>query len=242
MDSGRGDMNGTPVAINGNPKRSTGPLGSHRILLTIVGIGVLLISAIAFATRSDDGQEGDSKAGGTGTAPFPHSRSGAQSAAANYAATLGGRDMFDKDARHRLVRHLMDPQVENKFQTGLDEDYSPELNRKIGLTADGKAPKGTTFVNQTMPAGTKVKDYSSATATVAVWCSGVLGVAGEGKKAPSANWFTMNLTLTWTDGTWKVRDFEQTDGPTPAAADKPASPSQDIGRTVEEYEGLTYTQ
>ena len=73
-----------------------------------------------------------------------------------------------------------DPGIADGLLSKLDKAYSPAFLRRVGLNENGSAPSGLTFVSRTMPVGTKVTDLSSDAATVEVWCSGLVGLAGAG--------------------------------------------------------------
>ncbi|MGX1671209.1 hypothetical protein [Streptomyces sp. NPDC055400] len=245
-DGGQGDVYGGAAR---RPARS-----SSRSLITVVGVVVLLVAAIAFANRgdssSDDGnakKPDTSPTAATGTKPvrsgFAHDEQGAQSAAANYAVQLGSAEMFNKAQRDRILQEVITPSRVTGFEGTLDKAYSPEFNTNVGLNADGSSPKGYTFVSRTTPIGTKATDYSASTANVAVWCSGLLGMAGENSKNPVTNsWFTISMKLEWTGGDWKIVTHSQKDGPAPVPGDERASGSDEIANAVEGYGGFTYAR
>ncbi|MFI6862916.1 hypothetical protein ACIBKZ_23995 [Streptomyces sp. NPDC050421] len=242
------------------------PARSSRSLVTVVGVIVLLLAAIAFANMGGgDGDKGgasgsnDKKAGAaptaaTGTKPvtgkngeipsgFAHDEQGAQSAAANYAATFGSDGMFNDDSRREIVQALADSSTRASLQAGFDADYSQAFLAQIGLTADGSAPAGSTFVNRTMPAGTKIKQYSAETADVDVWCTGLFGLTGEKSTKPvTSGWFTVTMKLKWAGSDWKVLETGQKQGPTPVTGDNPVSGSDEIADTVNGFGGFTYAR
>ncbi|MFI8874140.1 hypothetical protein [Streptomyces sp. NPDC055243] len=238
---------------------------SSRSLVTVVGVVVVLIAAIAFANRGGEGSSsggggGDGKKAGadptaaTGEQPvdgktagipsgFAKSEQGVQSAAANYASALGSDGMFNQTRRHQIVQTIADPSSVNKLQNGFDSDYSQAFLKKIGLNNAGSAPAGSTFVNRTLPAGTKIKSYSASSATVEVWCSGLFGLTGENSTNPvTGSWFTVTMKLKWSDDDWKVLDSSQKSGPTPVNGDNPISGADEIGEAVKEYGGFTYAR
>ncbi|MFH8736885.1 hypothetical protein [Streptomyces sp. NPDC017964] len=229
---------------------------SSRSLITVVGVVVLLIAAIAFANRGGDESssgDGDAKKPGasataaTGTKPvasgFAHDKQGAQSAAANYAVKLGSAEMFNKAQRDRILQEVITPSRVTSFEGTLDKAYSPEFNKNVGLNADGSSPQGYTFVSRTTPIGTKATDHSENTAAVDVWCSGLLGLAGENSNNPVTNsWFTISMKLEWTDGDWKIVTHSQKDGPAPVPGDERASSSDEIANAVDGYGGFTYAR
>ncbi|MFC9889088.1 hypothetical protein [Streptomyces pilosus] len=246
----------------GGPRR--GARSSSRSLVTVVGVVVVLIAAIAFANRGGDdsaAEEGGSadspKAAATapsGKKPvdaktagipsgFAHDRQGAESAAANYAVALGSDGMFRPDRRREIVQALADSRSVDSLQSGFDADYSADFLKSLGLDANGKAPDGSTFVNRTVPAGTKVTAYSDNAATVEVWCHGLFGLAGEKSTNPvTSSWFTVTMKLNWSGDDWKVSETSQKTGPTPVPGDNPVSGADEISKAVQEFGGLTYAR
>ncbi|MFF3909574.1 hypothetical protein ACFYZJ_27155 [Streptomyces sp. NPDC001848] len=236
---------------------------SSRSLVTVVGVVVLLIAAIAFANRG--GGSSSSADGGrtrTDSAPtaasgvrpvqsknggipsgFAHDQQGAQSAAANYAVALGSADMFTKTGRDAILKAVITPSKVTDFQARLDKAYTADFNKKIGLNEDGTAPQGYTFVSRTNPIGTKLTAFTTDKATVEVWCSGLLGLAGQNSTNPvTSSWFTLVLQLEWNGGDWKIVTDSQKDGPAPVPGDERASTANDMGKAVEEYGGFTYAR
>ncbi|MEU4268909.1 hypothetical protein [Streptomyces sp. NPDC026092] len=241
------------------------PRGS-RSLITAVGVVVLLIAAIAFANRGGGDPDTDNTSGSTpssgkqaptaatgvrpvpgknGTIPtgFARDEQGAQSAASNYAVALGSDGMFNTERRHDIVGAIAAPSTLDELQAGFDADYSQDFLKQIGLTPDGSAPAGATFVSRTVPAGTKVTSYSAETADVDVWCVGLFGLTGEASTKPVTNgWFTVTLKLAWSDSDWKVLSTTQKTGPTPVNGDNPVSGSEEIADAVKEFGGFTYAR
>ncbi|MFI8194595.1 hypothetical protein ACIF8T_38805 [Streptomyces sp. NPDC085946] len=236
---------------------------SSRSLVTVVGVVVLLIAAIAFANRGGDDSsaedEAEPKPRTAATAPsgqrpvrsktagipsgFPRDREGAESAAANYAVALGSDGMFNQARRQEIVQAIADPGSVDRLRSGFDADYSADFLKKIGLTEDGSAPTGSTFVNRTLPAGTKVTSFNDNTATVDVWCNGLFGLAGDGSTNPvTSSWFTVTMKLNWSGGDWKVLETSQKTGPTPVTGDNPVSGADEISKAVQEFGGFTYAR
>ncbi|MFD8385706.1 hypothetical protein ACFV2X_45550 [Streptomyces sp. NPDC059679] len=253
------------------PRRGTTRPGKpSRNLVTVVGVVVLLIAAIAFANRGGDKTSSDSdtnhdssgtsaksqttaptgqrpvegKDAATGIASgFAKTEQGAQSAAANYAVALGSADMLSREQRHGIVPQIFTGAAAGPLQTKLDKAYSTDFLQKLGLDENGKAADGLTYISRAVPIGTKVTKYSESTATVAVWCTGVFGTAGEGSKNPVTNdWFTMTLKLRWSSNDWKAESYSQQNGPAPVNSDRTASTADEIAKAVEEYGGFTYAR
>ncbi|MEV5434871.1 hypothetical protein AB0K80_02385 [Streptomyces sp. NPDC052682] len=236
---------------------------SSRSLVTVVGVVVLLIAAIAFANRgNDDPSSADTPQNKPETAPtapsgqrpvqskktgiptgYTHDKTGAQSAAANYAVALGSAEMFDKAKRDAILQAIIVPSRVADFEAKLDRAYTPAFNKNVGLNEDGSTPKGYTLVSRTSPIGTKVTQTSTDKATVEVWCSGLLGLAGENSTNPVTNsWFTITMQLQWTDGDWKIVTHSQKDGPAPIPGDERASGAEEMAKAVQEYGGFTYAR
>lgn len=243
------------------------PARSSRSLVTVVGVIVLLLGAIAFANMGGgDGSGGDGASGSngkkadatstaaTGTKPvtgkngeiasgFAHDQQGAQSAAANYAVALVSADILKPAQRAQIVRRVFVTGRVDELETKFDQAYSKEFLDKVGLDENGNASEGMTYVSRTAPVGTKVALFTDSSATVEVWCTGVFGTAGVGSTNPVSNdWFTMTLKLQWEGGDWKVDSFSQKDGPAPVNTDRTASNADEIAKAVGEYGGFTYAR
>ncbi|MFI0264918.1 hypothetical protein ACH4OW_38665 [Streptomyces sp. NPDC017056] len=236
---------------------------SSRNLVTVVGVVVLLIAAIAFANRGGgepsgaDGaaKDADSQATApTGTKPvtgknggiatgFAKTEQGAQSAAANYAVALVSADILKPDARRAIIQKVFVPAKVGEMQGKLDQAYSAGFLAKLGLDANGNAPKGTTYISRTVPVGTKAVKVEGDTARLEVWCTGLFGTAGASSTTPvTSDWFTMHLELRWTGGDWKVQSFVQKDGPAPVNGDNKTSGADQIAEAVNQYGGFTYAR
>ncbi|MEU2869601.1 hypothetical protein ABZ769_10375 [Streptomyces olivoreticuli] len=245
--------------------RGSGSGLSGRNLITVVGVVVLLIAAIAFANRGGGSSSDESDSGGgasaqatapTGEKPvsgkdgatgiasgFAHTEQGAQSAASNYAVALGGDGMFKTDTRHAIVDGIHTPDAAPALQRDLDKAYSADFFKNVGLTPDGSAPKGLTFVSRTVPVGSKATAYNDGEATVAVWCTGLVGLAGQGSTKPvTQTWFTMTQKLRWVGNDWKIASSEQKQGPAPVSGDVPAAGAEEITNAVNGYGGFTYAR
>ncbi|MEW2069041.1 hypothetical protein [Streptomyces sp. NPDC007346] len=242
------------------------PVRNSRSLVMITGVVVLLIAAIALANRggtSDDNASPDTKSPGaagpaptaaTGTKPvqgkngtiasgFAHDEQGAQSAAANYAVALGSAEMFNAESRRDIIQTTHDPAVAPELQDNLDAAYSPGFYENVGLNDDGSAPTGLTFVSRTVPVGTKVIKMETDAATVEVWCTGLVGLAGQGSTKPvTETWFTISQELKWVGGDWKISSSSQTEGPTPVNGDNRASTADEMAEAVDAYGGFTYAR
>ncbi|MGJ5805878.1 hypothetical protein ACSCB1_43410 [Streptomyces europaeiscabiei] len=245
----------------GGPRR---PRSSSRSLVSIVGVVVLLIAAIAFANRGGGDSDTDGNSGGdkAETAPtaasgerpvksktagiptgFAQSEEGAQSAAANYAVALGSTGMFRKDSRHTIVDALYTSDAAAELQAPLDQAYSADFLSKMGLDSDGNPPQDSTFVSRVTPLGATVQDYGNTSAKVAVWYMGLIGMSGQNSTDPvTSTWKTWTFDLQWSNGDWKIVTDSQKDGPAPVPGDDQAATSEEISKAVEEYGGFTYAR
>jgi hypothetical protein len=242
-----------------------GGRSSSRGLVTVVGVVVLLIAAIAFANRGGNDSSNDAttssgskpdtastaasgtkpvgaKAGGIPT-KFAQDQQGAQSAAANYAVALWSDGMVNPATRHEIVQTVAAPASATQLQSVFDANYSADFLKNVGLGTDGSAPHGDTFVNRTLPAGTKVTSYTADAASVEVWCNGLFGLAGSSSTNPvTSGWFTVTFKLSWSNGDWRVTSASQKTGPTPITGDNPVSGADEIGKAVNEFGGFTYAR
>ncbi|WP_405979556.1 hypothetical protein [Streptomyces sp. NBC_00158] len=243
----------------GGPRRTP---RSSRGLITVVGVVVLLIAAIAFANRSGDTPDtttSDKAPDTTSTAPtgttpvttktagipkgFAHDEQGAQSAAANYAVALGSDGMFNKNTRHALVDAIYAPQAAAALKGPQDAAYGPAFLSRLGLDANGMPPQGNTFVTRTIPIGTRVESYNPSSAKIAVWYTGVIGMSGEKSTDPvRTTWKTWTFELSWVADDWKVVNDTQQDGPAPVPGDVPVSTSDDMSKAIKEFGGFTYAR
>ncbi|MFD8911018.1 hypothetical protein [Streptomyces sp. NPDC059575] len=246
----------------GSPRRGT--RNSSRGLVTVVGVVVLLIAAIAFANRGDSPKDGGAKArtvepqaaptAPSGTKPvgtkttgvptgFAHTAQGAQSAASNYAVALGSTSMFRRDSRHALLQVLYTPDAAATLQGSLDKAFSAEFLARMGLDAEGNPPKNSTFVSRVVPIGTSVHAYADDKAEVAVWYTGLIGMAGSNSTDPvTSSWKTWTFDLRWSGGDWKIAADSQKNGPAPVPGDDKAATSDEISKATEEYGGFTYAR
>ncbi|MET8942525.1 hypothetical protein ABZX30_02730 [Streptomyces sp. NPDC004542] len=268
-DQGYGGAGETRTRL---PERGGDPYGgarrggrsSSRSLVTVVGVVVLLIAAIAFANRGDDSASGGGKGSGdkpkaaataaSGTKPVPskaggiptgfsRDQQGAESAAANYAVTLGSTGMFNADSRHRIVEALYTPTAAAKLQGAMDSAYSASFLSRMGLDANGNPPQGSTFVSRTIPVGTKTGQLTESTAEVSVWYMGLIGMSGDKSTDPvTSTWKTWTFDLQWVDNDWKIVTDSQKDGPAPVPGDDKAASSDQISKAIEEYGGFTYAR
>ncbi|MFF7233698.1 hypothetical protein [Streptomyces sioyaensis] len=250
----------------GSARRSRTGLTS-RNLITIVGVIVLLLAAIAFANRGGSGNSespsNDSPkdtgaaqpTAPTGTKPvtgknggiatgFPKTEQGAESAGANYVVALSSGGMYKSAQRDAIVDGVYTASAAAARKESLRKVYTdPKFLGRIGLKPDGNAPEGMTFVSRANPAGTKIEKFEGTTATVTVWYSTLFGLAGQGSQNPVAeSWYTSTMQLQWVNGDWKVAGFTQKAGPAPIGSDQTAATAKDMSKAVQGFGGFTYAR
>ncbi|MGW1980159.1 hypothetical protein [Streptomyces sp. NPDC001889] len=241
------------------------PPRASRSVITVVGVVVLLIAAIAFANRggtpaddtpssTTDKGPGPAATAATGVKPvkgesegiptgYARDEQGAQSAASNFAVALGSNGMFNTRSRHIIVDTVYTPAAVTRLKGPQDKAYSPEFLDTMGLDADGEAPKGSTFVSRTVPVGTKVESFTQDAAKVSVWYMGLIGMSGPDSRDPvRTTWKTWTFDLKWTSGDWKVEADTDRDGPAPVPGDVAASTADEISKAVAEFGGFTYAR
>ncbi|MFJ5885484.1 hypothetical protein [Kitasatospora cineracea] len=258
-----------PVAEQTTPAtgRQARPL---RTLLTVLAVVTLLVVAVAVANRDKPaagrgsaGTSGDRAPGaaaspdrtaasgqqpvattsnGIGTG-YPHTDQGAQSAAANYAVALGSTDMFRTDSRRTVLATVADPTALPALQARLDQAFTPETNARYGLDAQGKAPKGQTFISRIVPIGTRTTNGADTATKVDVWCTGLYGLAGEDSVVPvTQDWYTLTVTMRWTGSDWKLTDYSRAAGPAPLPGDQQAATAKEIADAVQQFGGFRYAR
>jgi hypothetical protein len=239
------------------------PVRNSRSLVTVVGVVVLLIAAIAFANQGG-GEEDPSVEGAKGAGPQPtaatgvkpvtgkngripvgyaKNEQGAQSAASNYAVALGSDGMFKKDSRHTIVDTLYTPEAAARLKPPMDQAYSADFLKKLGLDANGNPPTGSTFVSRAIPVGAKVDSFTGDTTRVSVWYTGLIGMSGPRSTDPvHTTWKTWTFDMKWTGNDWKITADSEKDGPAPVPGDTVASTSDEISKAVAEFGGFTYAR
>jgi len=238
------------------------PWRSLQTLGAVLVVVVVLVALVAVLNRTSgtstaaavgaSGGKAASSTAATGTQPvtttrdgiavgFPHTSEGAQSAAVNYAVALGSAEMYAADSRKSIVATVADSTAVSRLLARFDPSYTT-MGGKLGLS-DGKAPNGLEFISRTVPVGAKADSYDSTHASVAVWCTGLTGLAGEHSTAPVTEyWQTTTIQLHWASNDWKITDVSTKDGPTPVTGSQVASSAQDIEGAATQFGGFSYAR
>lgn len=251
-----------PGDVYGGARRGRG--SSSRSLVTVVGVVVLLIAAIAFANRGDDaaspGDSSGDKAKTSPTAASGHPPVTSKTAGDPIGLRPHGRGSTERcrelRGRAGLHRHVQRrPAARDRRRRvharggsrtaarpglGLHERDVPDEHRP---GQERRRSRGQTFISRIIPVGTKIKASSTDGATVELWYTSLFGLSGDSSTNPvSESWYTTTYQLKWINGDWKVTDFTQKDGPVPVGRDQKASTADDMTKAVEEYGGFTYAR
>ena len=175
-------------------------------------------------------------------AGYPKTREGAQSAAVNYAVAYGSADMFVAERRRQIVDAIVERSRREDLLRQLDQAFTA-VARGYQLDESGQPPDGLTFVARTAPIGVRLVEYGGGKATVDVWTTGVVGLAGEGSPMPVTEaWSTSTVRLEWSDNDWKWVSFAQRDGPVPMSGMQPPSGADEVAAGVQDFSELQYAR
>ena len=136
---------------------------------------------------------------------YAHTGAGARAAAARYVTT--GQTMLD--AGPALAGDAVRAMAASRTADAQVDDV---IGRLAALRAKLAAGSGPVWYWQAALA-TRLDDYRSRRARVAVWSVGVL--SRRDVAAPQAGWSTSTLQLVWERGDWKVASELVRSGPTP---------------------------
>jgi hypothetical protein len=173
---------------------------------------------------------------------YPRTREGAQSAAVNYAVAYGSADMFVPERRRQIVAAIVERPRRVDLLRQLDEAFTA-VGRGYKLDKSGRPPGGLTFVSRTAPVGVRLVEYGGGEATVEVWTTGIVGLAGPGSPTPVTEaWSTATVRLRWSDNDWKWVSFTQRDGPVPVSGMQAASTADEVAAGVQGFAELQYVR
>jgi len=173
---------------------------------------------------------------------YAPTKEGAQSAAVNYAVAYGSADMFVPEFRHAIVATIVEPALRQELSKELDQAFT-SVGKGYQLDESGQPPDGLTFVSRTAPIGVRLVAFGDGRATVEVWTTGIIGLAGEGSSTPLTEaWTTATVRLHWTEKDWKWVSFTQRDGPVPVSGLQAASNAADLVAGVRDFAELRYAR
>ncbi len=167
---------------------------------------------------------------------------GAESAATNYVVAFYLPSMIRSSARHRLVDAIADPETAAALKSQLDTAYK-QANVGNGLSADGVAPSGMTFVQRCAPIGVSLVSDDGIRATVSIWTVTLSGLVGTGSTHPVIEaWSTETVELHWVHNDWKWVSLTSKDGPVPTSGQQVPSTGQALQNAVNQFGGLRYAR
>jgi hypothetical protein len=173
---------------------------------------------------------------------YAKTQEGAQSAAVNYAVAYGSADMFVPERRHAIVAAIVERASRQDLSKELDQAFSA-VGKGYQLDESGQAPEGLTFISRTAPIGVRLVAFGGGRATVEVWTTGIVGLAGDGSPTPVTEaWTTATVQLQWSDKDWKWVSFIQRDGPVPGSGLQTASSAADVVAGVKDFAELRYAR
>lgn len=222
-----------------------------RLPAVVLG-GVLLLCLVAAIVVRAVGSADEPVAQGAGTAtpttpPLAtgsreeRSEGGATAAAVGFLTAYGSPAMYDEQQRQQVVADITDPSVRSEVQAQVDEAFGLAA-QSLGLDGNGQSADGQ-LVARTVPVGSRVVAFSPDTAVIAVWTTGLLGVAGLGSPYPvQESWSTETVTLNWTDDGWRWASFEHADGPAPVGSAQVPADAETIAQTAQRFTEVSHAR
>ena len=145
------------------------------------------------------------------------SRAGAVAAARSANQLLSTPAVLDTQSRAALFARTAVSETAARFEAAYRRDLS-RLRRSLALPTRGPLPVG--LVMRSVSLGYRVASFTPDRARVELWTVLVLG--NGVRVAPQAAWRSVEVTLTWTAGGWRVAELTDTQGPTPALLGSPS--------------------
>ncbi|WP_327376555.1 hypothetical protein OG393_22900 [Streptomyces sp. NBC_01216] len=140
---------------------------------------------------------------------YPHTRSGAKAAAANYTTIAGSsRFLTDKDARHRAVAVMAAKDTAGSVVKKADHAAENAVGSLRGDTSKVSAEKA---ISRTGVLSAHVLGFDAHGAMVRLWTTTVRGSAA-GHATPRTGFRSVTVTLTWEDNDWKLKDSSASTG------------------------------
>lgn len=151
-----------------------------------------------------------------GAASSARTRAGAVRAAARSVTAFDG-DVLLEPLRLREVVTRIASRASRSELTAAFGEASVQTRAKLGADS---VPKPV-IVLRSVPVGYRVERFSPDEATVSVWYVGIVGSGATVQ--PQQSWRTQLVELVWEAGTWKVRSFSSSEGPTPPLSNAEAA-------------------
>ncbi|WP_254068875.1 hypothetical protein [Streptomyces sp. TM32] len=140
---------------------------------------------------------------------YPHTRSGAKAAAANYTIVSGSSQFLtDKDARHRAVSVMAAEGTAGAAVKKADHTAGDAVSSLRGDASKVSVKKA---IARTGVLSAHVLGFDSQRAMVRLWTTTVRGSAA-GHATPQAGFQSVTVTLVWESNDWKLKDSSASTG------------------------------
>ena len=170
----------------------------------------------------------EDKAAGVRTEP------GAVAAAIRILGLYGSPEMYDPARRHELVERTAAAAVREQLQGQLDAAFALTA-RSLGVDDTGRSTSGM-LVARAIPVGQRIVAYTPDRAVVAVWTTGLLGIAGASSRNPvQESWSTETVTLTWEGDAWHWLELQHQPGPAPVGSPQVPATSERIAAAHKDF-------
>jgi hypothetical protein len=204
--------------------------------LTLLTIGIVIGSrfastqATAVATPAALSDAEDADPPRPATRSTARTRAGAVRAAALSITAFDGEVLLEPARLRALVSRIASRTARPQLIAAFSE-ASAQTRAKLGADT---VPRPV-IVLRSVPVGYRVEHFSPDEATISVWYVGIVGSGATVQ--PQQSWRTQLVELVWQSGTWKVRSFASSQGPTPPlsssdALDEPG----DLFATIPSFE------
>jgi hypothetical protein len=159
---------------------------------------------------------------------WPHTQQGAVAAAAAYTAALSDPRVIFSRARRRQVLGVVGT---GQFAASFERRFGPALDQIGASTPIGRGLRQRieTLVLQA-PLAYRVVSASGDRVVIETWAVHIVG--NRRGVAPRASWDTSNVTVTWSNGDWRISaGSPSSDGPTPVT-DESSDPTAVLDRVA----------
>ena len=169
-----------------------------------------------------------------GKASGVRTEQGAVAAALEILVLYGSPEMYDPARRHELVDRTAAAAVRDQLQGQLDAAFALTA-RSLGVDDTGRSTSGM-LVARAIPVGQRVVAYTPDRAVVAVWTTGLLGIAGASSRNPvQESWSTETVTLTWEGDAWRWLELQHLPGPAPVGSPQVPATSDQIASAHKDF-------
>ncbi len=161
---------------------------------------------------------------------YARTQAGAAAAASTYLASLDGPTLLSPARLRRTI---------STIATSNGEDDLARAYARAGAQARLQLGVGTTpeplVILRAAPVGYRLDRFSPRAAAVSVWRVGIVGSGATTE--PQQTWRTETVSLSWEDGTWKVKALSSAPGPTPPLpASAITTPPGELFASVPQFE------